>query len=139
MIFARIFALPIVVAVIALAACNRNGDFIEIMNAEKGISVNIKGLIEKKPVFYKAEIKGTEFEFFVIKINGEVRAFLNRCKKCYGSGLGFSFDETHVRCRACNEKFQIEDIAHGVGSCYPIPLASAAQGDTISIKIEPLR
>ena len=54
MIFARIFALPIVVAVIALAACSGNGDFIEIMNAEKGISVNIKGLIEKKPVFYKA-------------------------------------------------------------------------------------
>jgi hypothetical protein len=139
MILVRLFALLVISVVIALTACSKKEDFIIISNAEKGISFKIAGMVEKKPVFYKAEFKDSEFEFFVIKINGEVRTFLNRCRKCYGSGLGFSFDETHVRCLACNEKFPIEEIVDGVGSCYPIPLKSSVQGDTIYIKIEPLR
>lgn len=120
------------------AACTRTEDFIIVRDAEKGISVDIKALIEKKPVFYKAEFKGSAFEFFVIKINGEPKAFLNRCRKCYNSGLGFRFDDTHVQCRACNESFPIEDIAHGVGSCYPISLNSRVEGEKITVKLEPL-
>lgn len=121
-----------------LASCTSTEDFVVIRDAEKGISVDISSLTEKKPVFYKAEFKGSEFEFFVIKIKGEPKAFLNRCRKCYNSGLGFRFDSTHVQCRACNESFPIEEIAHGVGSCYPISLNSSLEGGKMTVRLEPL-
>lgn len=121
-----------------LTSCTSTEDFVIIRDAEKGISVDVSSLTEKKPVFYKAELKGSKFEFFVIKIKGEPKAFLNRCRKCYNSGLGFRFDSTHVQCRACNESFPIEEIAHGVGSCYPISLNSSIEGGIMTVKLEPL-
>lgn len=136
---AKIVSIILIAVITLTASCKKSDEFIEVKSTDKGVFVGINNLAEKTPVFYKTELNGAEFEFFVVKINGEVKPFLNRCRRCYRSGLGFSFDKTHIRCKTCNEKFLIEDIPQGVGSCYPIPLPAKVEGEQLAIDFNSLR
>lgn len=89
---------------------------------------------EGKPDFYSAEIDGRKIEFFVVRLNGQLMVFLNRCRKCFNSGLGFRFEDGLIRCRACNVTYPVKEISRGIGSCYPIPVKSRSEGRYIRIK-----
>lgn len=90
------------------------------------------------PVFYRTEIEGKRIDFFSIRLEGENRVFLNRCRKCFNSGLGFSFEDKYVRCKACNVMYPVREISRGVGSCYPIPVPSRSDGRYSHVKIADL-
>ncbi len=90
------------------------------------------------PDFYRTEINGKRIDFFVVRLNGGARVFLNRCRKCFNSGLGFRFEDGLIRCRACNVTYPVKEISRGMGSCYPIPVKSRSEGRYIHIKKEDL-
>ncbi|MFN3740663.1 MAG: Fe-S-containing protein [Thermodesulfovibrionales bacterium] len=90
------------------------------------------------PHFYRAEVEGRKIDFFVIKLNGQLMVFLNRCRKCFNSGLGFRFEDRHIRCRACNVTYPVKEISKGIGSCYPLPVKARSEGRYLRIKKEDL-
>lgn len=90
------------------------------------------------PDFYRAEIDGRKIDFFVVSLNGQLMIFLNRCRKCFNSGLGFRFEDGLIRCRACNVTYPVKEISRGIGSCYPISVKSRSEGRYIRIKKEDL-
>jgi uncharacterized membrane protein len=117
-------------------SCQRNNDIIRIKNTSGDIIVRADALAEQVPVFYAIDIKRTEIEFFVVKIDGKIYSFLNRCRKCFSSGRGFVFDNGYVRCMTCNVGFPAAAITKGVGSCYPIPVQGKSNEGAYMIEPE---
>jgi hypothetical protein len=90
------------------------------------------------PVFYTTEINSRRIDFFVIRIEGETRVFLNRCRRCFNSGLGFRFEDKYIRCRTCNVTYPVREVLKGIGSCYPIPVKARVEGRYCYINTEDL-
>lgn len=130
---ALILSLPFIL----LSSCTKEEAFktINPVNNEIVISHDKQDGI---PEFYRTEINGKRIDFFVIRLDGELKVFLNRCRRCFNSGLGFRFEDGLIRCRACNVTYPVREISRGVGSCYPIPVKSRSEGRYIRIKKEDL-
>jgi len=83
----------------------------------------------KQPRFYSLSIEGKNISFFLVRVNGEIQAYFNACKECYPKKLGFSSETGYMKCRACDERWPLESLRDGIGSCYPIPLRGTLKGD----------
>ncbi|WP_203471984.1 Fe-S-containing protein [Dissulfurispira thermophila] len=103
-----------------LISCSQKISFLEPSTVGEDVVINIDNLTEKSPIFYKTKIDDTTIEFFVIKVKGQTHAYLNRCRRCFNSGLGFAFDKEYMRCKSCNIIIPIDELSEGIGSCYPI-------------------
>lgn len=122
-----------------LAACSR----MPVYNAapEKGgvISIPLATIAESRPLFYTFRTPGgKQVNFFIVRQGAEVKSYLDACGKCFPQKLGYRAEEGQVICRACEVRYQNSDLKHGVGSCYPISLAGAAEGTAYVIRKEDL-
>lgn len=119
-----------------LDACSeRSGDSLtKVPDNDQNIVINVEQLSGKKPRFYEINAGNKKIEFFVVKLDGQPGAYLNRCRKCFNSGLGFSFEEDTVRCKTCNEKFPLSELPTGVGSCHPIRVMGILNGGKFVIE-----
>ncbi len=122
----------LVISLLFLSSCSEDEDFQPItMNDTESVIIHDKP--EGIPSFYRTEIEKKKIEFFVIRLNGENRVFLNRCRRCFNSGLGFRFEEGLIRCKACNVTYPVREISKGIGSCYPIPVKARSEGRRLYI------
>lgn len=64
---------------------------------------------------------------------GTFRAVLDACRKCYRWRRGYVINGDHVVCRKCGERYELDNLAGGRGSCIPIPLTSTRDGNSIVI------
>jgi uncharacterized membrane protein len=92
----------------------------------------------RQPSFYSLSIENKKISFFLVKVNGGIRAYFNACRECYPKKAGFSFEEGYIKCKACNERWPLESLQDGIGSCYPIPLRGNLKGDKYVITREAL-
>lgn len=105
---------------LSLVSCSQKSSFPEAPTIGDDIVINVNNLAEKAPVFYKTRVNNTTIEFFVIKVKGQTKVYLNRCRRCFNSGLGFVFDKEYARCKSCDVMIPIDELSEGIGSCYPI-------------------
>lgn len=106
----------------------------------KTVIVEIAAVEEKGFDFftYVAD-SGVTVDFFVYRdSSGALRAALDACRKCYRWRRGYTLDGGHVVCRKCGERFDIDTLHEGRGSCAPIPLSSTGDGDTLRIPVAEL-
>lgn len=87
------------------------------------------------PVFYTYFHNKKKISFFVVKQGDTVISFLDACNACYPKKRGYKFENGRVICRYCNEKYPIEQIAHGFGNCYPIRLPGRMDGAVYRIAV----
>ncbi len=74
------------------------------------------------PHFFSYDFERKRIDFFVIRIDNRVLSFLDACQTCSREKRGYRFEESAFVCRACNERYTVEAIETGFGSCYPIRL-----------------
>lgn len=101
----------------------------------KTVSVEIATVKEKGFDFFTyVAASGIAVDFFVYSDgSGALRASLDACRKCYRWRRGYIIDGGYVTCRKCDERFEIETLHEGRGSCTPITLTSTGDGSIIRI------
>mgnify|MGYP000626562915 CR=1 FL=1 len=126
-------------ATLLLYSCSRQPIYPSPEIIDKYASVEVSHLKEKVPQFFSYNYKGKNINFFVIKINGRVSAFLDACKTCYSKRLGFKLEEGFIFCRACNVSYPVEEIEKGIGGCMPIKIPGEERDGRYLISLEVLQ
>lgn len=101
------------------------------------IKIELSGIKEGVPYFLSLPEGEKKINFFVLRINNEIRSYFDACLKCYPKKLGYRQDADRLVCRACGVGYSL-DALDGVASCYPIPLEGKVQGSAYVIKKEHL-
>jgi len=127
----------IFLVLILITGCARKPEYREAPVVKDEIAVSISTLTGKTPVFFSYIHEGKRYDFFVQSVDGEVRAFVDACFKCAPKQKGFETERGRLRCRACGESFQLENLS-GIGSCYPIPLSGELREGTYFVRIDQL-
>ncbi|RMG04285.1 MAG: DUF2318 domain-containing protein [Nitrospirae bacterium] len=107
----------------------------------RGGSVVVKtaGMKAGEPVFYTVKIDGVGVSFFVLKLDGTIRSYLDACMKCYPHKKGYRVDGFYLECRYCGVRYPLDNLDQGVGSCYPIPVNGKLNGNEYIISLSELK
>lgn len=82
---------------------------------------------------------GGRTDFIVYRESTETfRAVLDACRKCYRWRKGYVIDGDYAVCRRCGERYGLDNLEEGRGSCIPIPLTSGRDGNTLVIPVAEL-
>ncbi len=92
-----------------------------------------------EPVFYTVKIDGVGVSFFVLKLDGTIRSYLDACMKCYPHKKGYRVDGFYLECRYCGVRYPLDNLDQGVGSCYPIPVNGKLNGNEYIIPLSELK
>jgi uncharacterized membrane protein len=126
----KLFALLLLA--LALVSCARKPAYQEAPASGDEIRFSISALPEGKPVFHTLSHDNTRIDYFVIKINDHVESYFDACGRCYPKKLGYRAENGELVCKACGQRFSMEDIK-GLGSCHPLPLDGRTEGDAYII------
>lgn len=129
----RSFLIALLILLSFLSCANESAVFTEVPEGQD-VVLAAGDLVDNVPRFYRQKVGADEIEFFVVKIGGVPGAYLNRCRKCFASGRGFSFDAPLLRCRTCNETFPVESVSTGIGSCFPIHIKGTSEEGLLRIR-----
>jgi uncharacterized membrane protein len=124
---------------VVVSGCSRRPAYPEPPLTADAVIIAVSDLRTDLPRFFTYRQEGGEVNFFVVRTGGEVLTFLDACGRCYSKKLGYACEKGAVYCRACNERYPIEALAKGFGSCKPIRLESEIRDGKLYIRREKLR
>ena len=104
----------------AAAGCSRQPRYDAPPVDGDDIVLTVGELPHDVPVFYTLMTGGRPVNFFVIRMNDGVHAYLDACVSCYQHRLGYASRDGRVICRYCSTEFSIYKLEKGIGGCYPI-------------------
>jgi len=119
-----------------LGSCSNAPLFIEAPFDGHKSEIDVSSLAPAQPRFYSLTVDRKRISFFLVKINGDVQAYFNACEECYPKKAGFRYEEGYIKCRSCNERWPLDSLRVGMGSCYPIPLKGFLKGNNYVISRE---
>lgn len=104
------------------------------------VRVSLDDIGEKRGSFFTYSASGDRNVDFIVyrERSGTFRAVLDACRKCYRWRRGYVINGDHVVCRKCGERYELDNLTGGRGSCIPIPLTSSREGSSIVIPAEEL-
>lgn len=85
------------------------------------IVINAGEIKENEVRFYGYAIGKKRIDFFVLRVNGRMEAYLDACARCWPQKMGFRVKDGMLHCLACNEFYALDSLK-GIGSCYPMPI-----------------
>ena len=125
-----------------LAGCSGAGHLPDprVRAAGSKVQVDAAPVAERGFEFYTYRSgSGVAVDFFLYRDGtGTLRAALDACRKCYRWKRGYSFEGEYVLCRKCGERYSIDSLHEGRGSCIPISLTSTEKDGLVLIPIEEL-
>ncbi len=121
-----------------LISCAKGPSYIQAPFNGDTSAIDVNALMPKQPRFYSLTIEGKKISFFLVKVNGEIQSYFNACKECYPEKSGFRFEEGHMKCRSCDERWPLENLRDGIGGCRPIPLKGTLRGEKYIVTREAL-
>lgn len=65
--------------------------------------------------------------------SGTPHALLDACHTCSRWKQGYLLEHGEVVCRKCGERYKLDALARGVGSCVPMPLNAEQRGGELAI------
>lgn len=103
-------------------------------------TVSLREMGEKPARFFTyVSSSGRRVKFLIYRdSHGTYRAVLDACRKCFRWRKGYAVEEEYVVCRKCGERFELDSLHDGRGSCVPVPLTSSLQGEMLSIPVSEL-
>ncbi len=122
-----------------VASCQSRSHYPQAPVKGDYVVVDTAHLKDSKPRFFSIRFGTKRVSFFVLKIGDRVESYLDACMKCYPHKKGFRVDGFYLVCRWCNERYPLDELKRGFGSCYPIPLKGTLQGSLYKIKISELK
>ncbi len=101
-------------------ACSRQTPYPPAPQNGQDIVVDVSILEPDTPKFYTYRFQDKNINYFLLKVDGNVRSFLDACMSCYMRKQGYRYEDGAVTCRACGVKFPVYKLEKGIGGCYPI-------------------
>lgn len=111
------------------------------LHISKGrVSIDLGEFGERRGSFYHyISSSGKRVDFFVcLESSGRYRVWLDACRECYRWRKGYNIDGDVVVCRRCDERFEIDRMEEGRGSCVPVALPSSVSDGRLVIPVEAL-
>lgn len=105
-----------------LASCSRQPSYPTPHQIGSDVVIEVNELQPETPKFYTYRYQGKGINFFVLKVQDKVLAFLDACVTCYPHKQGYRSDDGLVTCRFCTTKFSVFKLEKGIGGCYPIKI-----------------
>jgi uncharacterized membrane protein len=124
--------IPALLAILVFS-CTKSRPYRELKFDGQSVKISLTDIRERKPEFYSVLIDGKKVSFFIVMVNGKIQSYFNACRRCYPRKLGFDPAEGHMRCRACNAKYPLDQLKEGIADCSPIPLKGAEEKYTYII------
>ena len=106
--------------ILLLASCSRQPSYPPPLQSGPDVVIETNDLLPETPNFYTYRYQGKDINFFILKVQNKVLAFLDACVTCYPHKQGYRYDNGFVTCRYCNTKFSVFKLEKGIGGCYPI-------------------
>ncbi|MEW6109518.1 MAG: Fe-S-containing protein [Nitrospirota bacterium] len=119
--------------ILLLFSCSKKAVYPEAPADGDSVKIALVGIEEKKPVFFTFYDNGKGINYFVLKVNGDVRSYFDACARCYPKKLGYRSETERIICRACDIGYHASDLKDGIGSCYPIKLEGRVEEDNYVI------
>jgi uncharacterized membrane protein len=120
--------------ILILSACS-NGNVHQMASSDgQKVMIDTDLLREGIPVFYTFE----GINFFVIKTDNAVHAYLDACEECYIHGKGFRYEDGRLICNYCNVRYPMDNLEYGQGRCHPIKLKGVFRGHIYEIDADTL-
>ena len=126
------------VALALIASCSSQPVYTEAPINSEHVVIDTKSIKQDIPQFFTYRHAGRKISFFVVKHNNEISSFFDACHKCYPQKRGFRSEGPYIICRECNERYPLSEIKEGIGSCYPIKLEGAVDGNLYKIPLNKL-
>jgi len=127
------------VVLMLLWACSRLPTYDPPEVKGQYVLVSLKDLPLHSPKFYTYSTGHKSINFFVVKTEHSVEAYLDACIKCYPHKKGFRVEGFFIVCRYCGSRYPMDNLKRGLGTCYPIPLKAQRKGDFLYIEISTLK
>jgi uncharacterized membrane protein len=121
-----VLSMPLVL--VLFASCSRQPSYPPPLQNGTDVIIEVNELQPETPKFYTYGYQGKSINFFVIRIQDKVLAFLDACVTCFPHKKGYRCEEGAVTCRYCNTKFSIYQLEKGLGSCAPIKIEGRIEG-----------
>ncbi len=128
-----------IVMILFFVSCSTNEVFLSPEIKGDDILIDINKLVDRIPVYYRIFNDGKKIDFFVIRGGNNIKAYLNNCRRCFSSGLGFSYEDGYLRCKTCGVRFSVDELPYGMGSCHPVIIPSRREGNKLIIDLGILR
>ena len=78
---------------------------------------------------------GEELRFILGRdSNGEVHAAMDACQRCYTYHKGYIWSHGYLVCKFCGNRYKLQTMESGLGSCVPARLPVRATGRSVTIK-----
>ncbi len=120
--------------ILLICSCSKKPVYTEAPFNGRDIRIELRGMPEKKPVFFTFHSGKKGINYFVLKLDGTVQSYFDACSRCYPKKLGYRLDKEHVVCRECDITYHISDLKDGIGSCYPLKLEGRIEGESYIIE-----
>jgi uncharacterized membrane protein len=102
------------------------------------VVIDSAGLPPGTPEFHTYRYRGKNINYFVLKIQGKVSAFLDACASCYPHKRGYRRDNGSVICRACGIRIPVTRLEKGIGNCCPIKIEGKQENGKYLIPVSAL-
>ncbi len=129
----------LILIILFFISCSTNEVFLSPEIKGNDIMIDINKLIDKMPVYYRIFNDEKKIDFFVIKGDNNIKVYLNNCRKCFSSGLGFSYEDGYLRCKTCGVRFSVDELPSGMGSCHPVIIPFYREGNKLIISLSILK
>jgi len=127
-------SIRILLVILLLSACTSKTPYQKAPFDGQKVRIDTGQLREGIPVFYTFE----GINFFVIKTDNAVHAYLDACEECYMHRKGFRYEEGYLICNYCNVRHPVYMLDKGQGRCRPIRLKGVFRGHIYEIDADTL-
>jgi hypothetical protein len=125
----RFAALPaaLLSALFLAASCSRQPSYAPAPVSGADVSIKVNSLPLDVPQFFTHKVRGKSLNFFVIRLNSGIQAYLDACATCFAGRRGFAHEDGAVVCRVCGTRYPVHKLDKGIGGCYPIRLQGRSE------------
>lgn len=125
--------------VLLLWACSKPPVYKHPLVKGEYVVIDITQLKINHPEFYTYTTGSKNVNFFVLKTEQSLEAYLDACMRCYPHKKGFRVEGFFLVCRYCGSRYPLDSLKTGLGTCYPIPLKAEKRDNFLFISIKTLK
>jgi len=128
----------VLIILTAAASCSRQPVYPAPPLSGNNVVIDVSTLKPEVPQFFTYRHRDRNVNFFILKVQDKVLAFLDACVTCYPKKRGYQEKDGYVVCRACDMSFSVYKLEKGLGGCYPIRIGGRMEKGTYLIPLATL-
>jgi uncharacterized membrane protein len=91
-------------------------------------------------VFCYNDVAGKKLRFVLARgTDGKLQSVMDACEQCYTYHKGFAYEDGFLICRLCGNRYPINHLLSGRGSCVPVAVPSSESDGKIIVRTADLK